>query len=76
MESSSGTADAVRGGTPDRGDASAGGGPGRATTMIDADVAVIGGGVVGCAVARELAGYQLSVALLEARGDVGDGTIA
>ena len=42
--------------------------------MIDADVAVIGGGVVGCAVARELAGYQVSVALLEARGDVGDGT--
>jgi len=42
--------------------------------MIDVDVAVIGGGVVGCAVARELAGYQVSVALLEARGDVGDGT--
>lgn len=38
------------------------------------DVAVIGGGVVGCAVARELAGYDLSVALLEARLDVGDGT--
>ena len=42
--------------------------------MIDADVAVIGGGVVGCAVARELAGYQVSVVLLEGRGDVGDGT--
>ncbi len=38
------------------------------------DVVVIGGGVVGCAVARELSGYQLSVALLEAKGDVGDGT--
>ena len=38
------------------------------------DVAVIGGGVVGCAVARELSGYQLSVALLEAKDDVGDGT--
>jgi glycerol-3-phosphate dehydrogenase len=42
--------------------------------MIDTDVAVIGGGVVGCAVARELAGYQVSVALLEAGGDVGEGT--
>jgi glycerol-3-phosphate dehydrogenase len=38
------------------------------------DVAVIGGGVVGAAIARELAGYQLTVALVEARGDVGDGT--
>lgn len=38
------------------------------------DIAIIGGGVVGCAVARELAGYDLSVALIEARGDVGDAT--
>jgi glycerol-3-phosphate dehydrogenase len=38
------------------------------------DVAVIGAGIVGSAVARELAGHQLSVALLEARDDVGDGT--
>jgi glycerol-3-phosphate dehydrogenase len=38
------------------------------------DVAVIGAGVVGAAIARELAGYQLSVALIEARGDVGDVT--
>lgn len=38
------------------------------------DVAVIGAGIVGSAIARELAGHQLSVALLEARGDVGDGT--
>ena len=38
------------------------------------DVVVVGGGVVGCAVARELSGHQLSVALLEAKGDVGDGT--
>ena len=42
--------------------------------MIEVDVAVIGGGVVGCAVACELAGYQISVALLEAGGDVGEGT--
>jgi glycerol-3-phosphate dehydrogenase len=38
------------------------------------DVVVVGGGVVGCAVARELSGYQLSVGLIEAKGDVGDGT--
>ena len=35
------------------------------------DVAVIGGGVVGTAVLRALAGYELSVVLLEARGDLG-----
>jgi glycerol-3-phosphate dehydrogenase len=38
------------------------------------DFAVIGGGVVGCAVARHLAGFDATVALIEARGDVGDGT--
>jgi glycerol-3-phosphate dehydrogenase len=38
------------------------------------DVAVIGAGVVGAAIARELAGYRLDVVLIEARGDVGDGT--
>lgn len=38
------------------------------------DVAVIGGGIVGAAIARELAAYRLSIALLEARGDVGDAT--
>ena len=40
----------------------------------DFDVVVIGGGVVGCAVARELSGLNLSVALIEARGDIGDAT--
>ena len=38
------------------------------------DVAVVGAGLVGAAVARELAGSRLSVALLDARSDVGDGT--
>ena len=38
------------------------------------DVVVIGGGVVGCAVARELSGTKLSVALLDARNDIGDAT--
>jgi glycerol-3-phosphate dehydrogenase len=38
------------------------------------DVAVVGGGIVGSAIARELAGTRLRVALVEARDDVGDGT--
>ena len=38
------------------------------------DVVVVGGGVVGCAVARELARWPWRVALLEAADDVGDGT--
>lgn len=38
------------------------------------DVAVIGGGVVGCAIARELARYPLRIALVEAADDVGQGT--
>lgn len=38
------------------------------------DVAIIGAGVVGCAIARELSGHRLAVALLEGRGDVGDAT--
>ena len=38
------------------------------------DVVVIGAGIVGSAIARELSGHDLSVALLEARDDVGDGT--
>jgi len=39
-----------------------------------ADVVVIGAGIVGSAIARELSGYRLSVTLLDARHDVGDGT--
>jgi glycerol-3-phosphate dehydrogenase len=43
------------------------------------DVAIVGAGIVGCAVARELSGLAvdgraLRVALLEARGDIGDAT--
>jgi glycerol-3-phosphate dehydrogenase len=48
--------------------------PDEAQTSATYDVAVIGGGIVGAAIARELAGHRLSVALLEARSDVGDGT--
>ena len=47
-----------------------------ATTPVLAtvDVVVIGAGIVGAAIARDLAGTGLSVAMLEARCDVGDGT--
>ena len=38
------------------------------------DIAVIGGGVVGCAVVRDLSGFGLSVVLVESRGDIGDAT--
>jgi glycerol-3-phosphate dehydrogenase len=37
------------------------------------DVAIIGAGVVGCAVARELSRYELRAILLEARSDLCDG---
>jgi glycerol-3-phosphate dehydrogenase len=42
--------------------------------VTDADVAIIGAGVVGTAIARELSGYQLSIVLIDAANDVGTGT--
>lgn len=39
-----------------------------------ADVAIIGAGLIGCAIARELAALELDVVLIDARTDVGDGT--
>ena len=41
---------------------------------FDYDVTVIGGGVTGCAVARELSRYELSVCLVEKEEDVCSGT--
>ena len=41
---------------------------------LDTDVAIIGAGVVGCAIARELSRYELRLTLLEAGPDVGAGT--
>lgn len=38
------------------------------------DVLIIGAGVVGCAVARELSRYELGIAVLEKEEDVGAGT--
>jgi glycerol-3-phosphate dehydrogenase len=40
------------------------------------DIAVVGGGVVGCAIARELTRYRLRVVLLERESDVARGTSA
>ena len=34
------------------------------------DVIIIGGGVVGCAIARELSKYELRIALLEKAADI------
>jgi glycerol-3-phosphate dehydrogenase len=44
------------------------------TTPRVSDVVVIGAGIVGAAIARDLAGTGLAVTLVEARDDVGDGT--
>jgi len=41
---------------------------------LDTDVAIVGAGVVGCAIARELSRFDLRVTLLEAGTDVGAGT--
>ncbi len=38
------------------------------------DVAIIGAGVVGTAIARELSKDNVSIALIDAKSDVGDGT--
>jgi glycerol-3-phosphate dehydrogenase len=42
--------------------------------QLDTDVAIVGAGVVGCAIARELSQFELRVTLLEAGPDVGAGT--
>src|ERR687893_749946 len=41
---------------------------------MDRDVVIVGAGVVGCAIARELTRFDLDVTLLEAGPDVGAGT--
>jgi glycerol-3-phosphate dehydrogenase len=38
------------------------------------DVAIVGAGAVGSAIARELSRYELNITLLEAKSDVGMGT--
>ena len=45
-----------------------------ATPVLDTDVVVVGGGVVGSAVARLLSHQRLRVAIVEAKADVGAGT--
>jgi glycerol-3-phosphate dehydrogenase len=41
---------------------------------LDTDVVIVGAGVVGCAIARELMRFDLRVTLLEAGPDIGAGT--
>ena len=41
---------------------------------FDYDVIIIGGGVTGCAIARELSRYALDICLLEGEEDVCSGT--
>ena len=50
------------------------GAPARVEGGATYDVLVIGAGIVGSAIARRLSGYRLSVALLDGRDDVGEGT--
>ena len=38
------------------------------------DVAIIGAGIIGCTIARELSRYKLNIAVLEKEADVGWGT--
>ncbi|MDR1570300.1 MAG: FAD-dependent oxidoreductase [Oscillospiraceae bacterium] len=40
---------------------------------MECDVLIIGGGVIGCAIARELTRYNLSIAMAEAKDDVSAG---
>jgi glycerol-3-phosphate dehydrogenase len=42
-------------------------------TPITYDIVIIGGGVVGCSIARELSRKQLKIAVLERHSDVGEG---
>jgi glycerol-3-phosphate dehydrogenase len=43
-------------------------------TRLDRDVVIVGAGVVGAAIARELSRFELRCTLVEAGGDVGAGT--
>ena len=43
-------------------------------SLLIYDVIIIGGGVIGCCIARTLSKYDLQVALLEREGDIASGT--
>ena len=42
--------------------------------MKNVDVAIIGAGVCGCAIARELARYKLNIIVIDKNSDVCEGT--
>lgn len=41
------------------------------STRVESDVVIVGAGIVGCAIARELSKYNLNISLLEKEYDVG-----
>ena len=42
--------------------------------MIACDIAIVGGGIIGCAIARELSRYSLQAVVIEAANDIACGT--
>ena len=42
--------------------------------MIACDIAIIGGGIIGCAIARELSRYSPQTLVVEAANDIACGT--
>ena len=40
--------------------------------VVDYDVLILGGGIVGCAIAYELSKYSLNIALIEKDYDIAD----
>ena len=42
--------------------------------MIACDIAIIGGGIIGCAIARELSRYSPQTLVAEAANDIACGT--
>lgn len=42
--------------------------------MIACDIAIVGGGIIGCAIARELSRYSLQTVVIEAANDIACGT--
>ncbi len=46
----------------------------RIGVIHEADVVIVGGGVIGCGIARELSQYDLTICLVEKEADIAEGT--